>query len=354
LVLPVRNGDSVNLYRVGLDGALSPITQGTGHESEAAVSAGGEMVFTRTEYHPSIWSMPIETTPATAAPPKKEASPATLFSVSQDGSRLVFGRVTGLTKGELVARDVASGAETVVASHDVTPGAFGNFWNQLSPDGSQAVYRFVPAPFHINQCVVSLGGGAPRCRETQTQFALASGWRPNGTRIVGECEQGAICEMDPADLSVRQLVAKPSDAELLYPSYSWDGKWMTFMHRARGVTAIVMGRMRDDDTLAPQSDWVRISPPEINAASRPRFTRDGKLIFYIRNEGGLQHLVRQSVDLNAGRALAPPVDMAAVQIYAGWFADTIGSPGTTVQVSASRVFFNSVELRGNVWATQVY
>jgi hypothetical protein len=99
---------------------------------------------------------------------------------------------------------------------------------------------------------------------------------------------------------------------------------------------------------------VRVSPPEIKAASRPRFSKDGKLLFYIRNEGGVQHLVRHPVDLATGRALSSPVDIAPVQIYAAWFADSIGSPSSTVQVSGSHVFFNSVELRGNVWATTLH
>ena len=353
LILPVRNGDSVNLFRISMDGVFSPITQGTGREADASISGNGEMVFTRAEYYAAIWSMPVDTDARAPAPPKKEAAPATLFSVSQDGSRLVFGRAVGLTKGELVSLDMSARTETVIASHAVGNGGIGSFWNQLSPDGSQVVYRLMPGRF-INQCLVSLGGGAPRCQEMQARFSLASGWRPDGARIAGECEQGAICEMDPADWSVRQIVPKPADTELLYPSYSWDGKWMAFMQRKGGVTAIAMARVRTDGSLAPQSEWVRVSPAEVKAASRPRFTRDGKRIFYIRNEGGVQHLVAQPVDLASGRPLGPPVDIAALQIYAAWFADLIGSPSSTVQVSATRVFFNSVELRGNVWATTLY
>jgi Tol biopolymer transport system component len=275
-----------------------------------------------------------------------------LFAISQDGAKLVFGRNVGLTKGELVARDMASGTETVIASHDSS--GYGNFWSQFSPDASQVVYRLAYSPVQINQCLVSLAGGSPRCQETRTRFIVASGWRPDGTRIIGECEQGAICEMDPSDWSIRQIVPKPPATELLFPSYSWDGKWMTFMHRSGGVTSIMMARVRNETSLGPPSEWVRVSPPEIKAASRSRFTHDGKLIFYIRNDGGVQHLVRQPVDLTSGRTLAPPVDVALMQIYAGWFADTIGSPSSYVQLSKARAFFNSVELHSNIWSTQLY
>jgi hypothetical protein len=351
LIVPLRNGDSVNLFGAGMDGVFSPITQGTGREAEASVAGNGEMVFTRAEYHPAIWSLAADATAQVT--PRREAAPATLFTVSRDDARLVFARMVGLTRGDLVSRDLASGNETVIASHEVVPGGFGNFWSQLSPDASQVVYKLVPHRLRVTQCLISLGAGAPRCEETKDRFSLASDWKPDGSRIVGECENGAICEMNPADFSARQIVGKPPDVELLYPSYSWDGKWLAFMHRSRGVTAITMARVSADGSIAPQANWVRVSPPEIRAASRPRFTREGKAMFYIRNEGGVQHLVRQPVDLAAGQAAGPPVDIAPVQIYSTWFADSLGSPSTTVQVSANRVFFNSVEFRGNVWATRL-
>jgi hypothetical protein len=165
---------------------------------------------------------------------------------------------------------------------------------------------------------------------------------------------GAICEMDPADWSVRQIVHKPAGEELLYPSYSWDGKWIAFMQRGGILTPIAMARISADGTVAPQAEWVRVSPEDVKAASRPRFTSDGKLIFYIRNEGGVQHLVRQPVDLASGRAGGPAIVIAPIQIFPAWFADTIGSPSSTVDVSKDRVYFNSVELRGNVWTTSLH
>jgi serine/threonine protein kinase/Tol biopolymer transport system component len=348
LILPVRNGDSVNLMRIGLDGAATPITQGTGWESAAAVSASSDIVFTRAEYLPTIWSMPVEGS-ATAAAPKKEASPAGMFGVSRDASKLLFGRMAGLTKGELVSRDLASGAESVIATHQLQMGGIGSFWTQVSPDGSQAVYRMVPERFKINQCLVPMTGGAARCLETGDHFTLASGWRPDGRRVLGECNQGAICEMDPADWSVRQIVPKPANTSLLYPSYSTDGKWLGFMQRSGGTTAIALARVRGDGSVAPPAEWMRVSPSEVKNAARPRFTDDGRFILYIKNEGGVQHLLRQPVDLAAGKPGGPAVETATIQSFPAWFADTIGSPTSTVEVSRGRVYFNTVELRGNVW-----
>jgi hypothetical protein len=311
------------------------------------------MVFTRAEYLPTVWSMSLEGRVGAAEPPKKEAAPAGLFGVSRDGAKLIFGRMAGLTKGELVSRELAAGTETVIATHELITGGIGSFWTHVSPDASQAIYRMNSSRGSIGHCLVSLMGGAPECRSLHPRFTLASGWRPDGTGVLGECEDGAICELNPADWTVRQIVHKPAGELLLYPSYSWDGKWIAFMQRGGGLTAITMARVATNGTVAPQSEWVRISPAEVKAAARPRFSADGKFIFYIKNEGGVQHLVRQPVDLAAGRAGGPAAVIAPVQIFPAWFADSIGSPTSTVAVSKDRVYFNSVELRGNVWTTSL-
>jgi hypothetical protein len=138
------------------------------------------------------------------------------------------------------------------------------------------------------------------------------------------------------------------------PAPSWDGKWIAFMQRSGGATAITMARVREDGSIAPQSGWVRVSPAATKAASRPRFTQDGKRLFYIRNNDGVQHLMIQAVDPASGQPLGAPLAIAALQIYAAWFADSLSSPSSTVQVSKDRVFFNSIELRGNIWGTRLF
>ena len=40
--------------------------------------------------------------------------------------------------------------------------------------------------------------------------------------------------------------------------------------------------------------------------------------------------------------LSPPVDIAALRIYAAWPLNRLASPSSTVQISTMRVFFDSV------------
>ena len=168
----------------------------------------------------------------------------------------------------MVARDLDSGAETVIASHELLPGGIGSFWTEISPDASQAVYRMNPkaGDAQISHCAVSLTGGAPRCFAIpfSFRFGLVSGWRPDGKRVLGECERGAICEMDPMDWSIRKVVPQPTDEQLLYPSYSLGRKVDgSLMQRGGGTTAITMARALADGGIAPRNEWVCISPAEI-------------------------------------------------------------------------------------------
>jgi len=100
IVVPRRAGDNVNLFRVKLDGGLVPLTSGAGLEHWPVVSPSGELIFTRTDVRPSVWSLPIV---PSGEPLRREAAPARMFGASRDGSKVVFGRMLGAVRGEVVA-----------------------------------------------------------------------------------------------------------------------------------------------------------------------------------------------------------------------------------------------------------
>src|SRR5262249_3983816 len=134
LLLSMRVGDSVNLYRITLDGVTSAITQGTGRETWPSLSADGELVFSRAEVVPTIWSVPLQSRGAGESP-QRESAPSSLFGISRDGTRLVFERPTGANAVQIVTLDRKSRTETVLGSQVVGGGGIGSTWAQVSPDG---------------------------------------------------------------------------------------------------------------------------------------------------------------------------------------------------------------------------
>ena len=346
LLVPLRAGDSVNLYLMGFDGTKRQVTHGTGVESWPAISPSGEIIFTRSEQVPSVWSLDLG---GHDKNPTKEASPARMFGTSRDGTKLVFGRMLGMVNGQLVLRDRASGTETVLAAHSVILEGAGSFWPQVSPDGRRILYR-VLAPPTFGQYLVSADGGTPRFLSASKDFGLASDWSPDGTRALGECQPvtKGICELDPDDETVRVVLNDPRGGQLLYPSYSWDGKWVVFMWRRAGRTVICVTPVREDGTFGSAAAWVGISPDDAEAA-RPRFSPDGSSVYYESTRGSVVTLVRQQLDPVTRRTVEQPVLLAIVQtIPSGLFL----TPTVHIlSVTRDRVFFNNIDARSNIWTT---
>jgi Tol biopolymer transport system component len=344
LLVSLRSGDSVNLYLMSFDGTKRQLTHG-GLESWPAISPSGEMIFTRSEQAPAVWSLDVgghDTTPT------KEASPARMFGTSRDGTTLVFGRMLGMVNGQLVLRDRARGTETVLAAHAVFLEGAGSFWPQVSPDGRRILYRVLAQP--PGEYLVSADGGAPRFLAASTDFGLASDWSPDGTHALGECQPitKGICELDPDEDKVRVVLTDPQGGQLLYPSYSWDGKWVVFMWRRGGRTVVCATPFRDDGTLDGAAAWVVISPDDAEAA-RPRFSPDGSSVYYESTRGSVVTLVRQQLDLVTRRPVKQPVRLATVQtVPSGLFlAPTVN----VLSVTRDRVFFNNIDARSNIWMT---
>ena len=126
------------------------------------------LIFTRTDVTPSVWSLPLA---PSGEPPRREAAPARMFGASRDGSKVVFGRMLGAVRGELVLRDRAKGTDTVLASHEVDDGGTGSFFAHVSPDGTQVAYRANVGGF-AGTYIVSTEGGATRLLKGSKTFDL--------------------------------------------------------------------------------------------------------------------------------------------------------------------------------------
>jgi Tol biopolymer transport system component len=300
------------------------------------------LIFSRAEQTPTILSLELG---GGRDLPTVEVAPGELFGTSRDGRTLVYKRMLGMEKGELVVRDRNRGIETVIAVHQFAIGGIGSLWPQVSPDGTRVIYRAITNP--PGHYLVSTGGGPPKFLIAREDFNLASDWFPDGKRVIGECLPitDGICELDPEVGKARGILKDPQGGELLYPSFSWDGTWVAFMRRRAGRTVISVTPVRNDGSLAGEAEWVQISSDTANA-SRPRFSPDGSAIFYEVVEGSIRVLVKQRVDPVNKRPMGELMRLATVR-------QPDASIFSIVTVTRDRVFFNTLERHSNLWMTQI-
>jgi predicted Ser/Thr protein kinase len=346
-----RQGDTVNIHRIGLDGSNEPITLGTGWETFPSVTSNGTIAFVRAEITPTVWSLPADAdTPIEE--PRKAVAPANMFDVSDDGTRIVYGRIIGSDLGELRVLDTTSGQETRISSHTVANWGLGSMWPALSPDNRQVVYRLnSPAPEFF---VASLAGGTPRLLAAGRTLTAANEWYRSGSNVIGECSPTAdgLCTLDVETQTVLPTLKDPSGGELLSPSWSWDGHWVTFMRRRAGATRVWVAPVRDGKPDGNDGSWVAVSPTTANS-SRSRFHPAGDALYYLLNEAGTVLLVRQALDPLSKRPVGELIRLAVVQAFPTGVQYSVGASPVLVDISRDRVYFSTVDLRSTIWLTSI-
>jgi Tol biopolymer transport system component len=336
-----------------LRGKPAALISGASAELWPAVSPSGEVVFSQTERRTGISAIPIGESHGLQA----EATPANLveaighFSVSRDGNTLVYGRLTSGSGGELVVRKQATGEEKVFAEHDLLGVSVGSIWPQVSPDGKQIVYRLVGA--QAGHYLLQADGGGVHRIATMESFQLASDWSPDGKRILGECPgpKVGICELDPPSGAVKSLMVHSAD-QLLYPSWSWDGRAVAFMRRRPGAKAAIwIAPVYRDSTVTPEEHWVEISPQQTDN-SRPRFSPDGTTVYYLLGRAGQRLLAAQKIDKTSYQPRGDPVLVVRTPVEVTSMTGGAG-PYPLIAATQKRLFYSTFGLRGNLCMTRL-
>jgi len=340
------------LRRYNMGGGPAAFEVGANIQFWPAVSPQGNLIFTEGERYTAVWSLTLDTTGTVSDP-----TPASIvtgnghFSVSRDGNALVYGRLTSNTAGELVIRNLASGDEKVFAEHNLLGVTLGSLWPQISPDGGRIIYRVVGK--QGGHYLLRVDSGEVRRVATLEQFQLGSDWSADDQRILGECAgpRMGICQLDPESGVVKPLAVHATD-QLLYPSWSWDARMMAFMRRRPGgIAAIWIAPVAADGTLAPEPQWVEISPPQTDN-SRPRFSPDGGVIYYVMGKAGQRLLAAQKIDKASRKPVGEPIVTVHTPLELTLLTGGAG-PYPLISVTAKRLFYSSYGYRGNLWMTRI-
>jgi Tol biopolymer transport system component len=327
------------------NGEMSVLGERRGETALSAVSQAGDVVLTQHDGDNGVWQLDPG-----SREPRRLASALGHFGVSRDGRTIVFGRLISGGSGELVVRDLGTGAEQVFASHDSISFSVGSIWPQMSPDGRRVVYRVVGQ--NGGHYLLDLASGQVKRLASLQEFQLGSDWSADGRRVLGECPQPTfgICDMDIDSGKVTVIVRHSTD-QLIYPSWSADGTWVVFGRRKPGGPSTVWSALVEGESrIATEDKWVQLSPPGVDG-QRPRLSLDRSTLYYIAGAAGVRRLMsRRLTSTMRPAADSEPVISFPVEVLV---VTTGGGPYPLISVTERGLFFSTIARRGNLFLGRI-
>jgi eukaryotic-like serine/threonine-protein kinase len=202
-----------------------------------------------------------------------EKSEAYAPQISPDGRRAAM--VLGDPANDIWIYDLGRGIRTRLTSGAVaTPAA------QWSPDGSEIIYTSQSQPGRfVLSAIRSDGAGNPREIYSSTERIEPTDWSRDGRFVlvtrgnIGSSDIWVVPLADPAKTS--PFVVSPAATSA---QFSPDGRWVAYRSNESGRTEIYV-------TPFPTGGArVQISA---NGATQPRWSSDGRMIYYISPESDL-------------------------------------------------------------------
>ena len=236
--------------------------------------------------------------------------------ITPDGTRIVFNvtRPGGRQGVELRLKTAAD--DRILRVSDSARGE-GRRQPHLSRDGRHVVFRYfapespgrgrVSGPFGLQQLhVLDLDTGEEsELTKTTDGIVMATGWSPDGKYVVVHLERkrgqagakgwaiGLLPVAEAPDAESQMKVVTFSDGPLYQPTMSTDGRWIAF--RVASLTdrrQIAVIGSSDGRWSEPQDarTWQFLEGDGATVRDKPRWSVDGRLLYYASNLGGLMNV----------------------------------------------------------------
>jgi len=181
-----------------------------------------------------------------------------------------------------------------------------------------------------------------------TGCSLPTSWFDTNRAILyREGSPPSIYMIDP-QTGERRFVLKQDGVSLSEPSWSPKTEFLLFTRQSedQGKKQIMAVRLPRSSASA-EGNWVPITPAS-ESSDRPRWSGDGKTIFYVSTRDGSSCLWGQSFNPQAGEPVGPPF---AVMHYHNRknSIDVIAPKSFNLSVAGDSIYFNLGEQSSSIW-----
>jgi serine/threonine protein kinase/Tol biopolymer transport system component len=340
--------EGFNLFRVGIapgtwkvSSEFRSLTTGPGIQADVSIAKDGRMVFAGVTAVTSLWSLPLDPRQGNSSgephPITRDQLVKTQPCLSRDGLALAYGAYGSHREGglKLHRRDMRSGTETTIAARSATYVMF----PQLSTNGLLLAYRDVV--------------------DGKARSYLVSGEAGAGREICEDCIVRGICanqrdaivqygnQLVRQDLATgsRNPIFSPSEGTLQDASLSPDDRWLAVLLSTPSRVSVIYISPVNAKAVSESEGILLVE--DHSYADSPRWSADGRLIYFISERDGHSCIWAQRLDPvtkrpSGGAFAVHHVHQAGAMLNwpRGW---------GPISVAGDRLVFVLGEIGGNIW-----
>jgi eukaryotic-like serine/threonine-protein kinase len=347
LLLSGRKGGRTSLWEISLNprtfkvtGNPQQLTLGETRDVDPTLAAGGTLAYTQVVGAVHLWRIDNASQPGATVQRKLTQDPSVDISpfISANGRWLVFSRGWDEHR-DVWIKDTNSMNEAPLLASGL---------EMMSPiiDDTGKLLAFEAREKNVPSIFVSLEGGRPK--RLCIGCSLPTSWFDSNRAILyREGSPSSINMVDP-QTGKHRLVLKQDGVSLSEPSWSPKTEYLLFTRQSEGEGNKQIFAVRfPKSTASVQGKRVPITEAS-KSSDRPRWSGDGRTIFYVSTRDGFSCLWGQPFDPEAGEISGPPF---AVMHYHNRrdSIDVVAPRSFNLSVAGDSIYFNLGESSSSIW-----
>jgi Tol biopolymer transport system component len=320
-------------------GTPKELTSGEAREVAPSLADNGTIAFERLTAALHIWRIAGASNPrpATVMRLTHDAALDLSPSVSLDGRWLVFSRGIG-SPHDIWVQDVQSGSESLFLT---------SAQDKLSPiiDNAGGTVVFEGRDGGVPSVFTAVRGQLPR--RLCNGCSNPTGWFNEEREVL--YKEGLPSKIKMVNLMTGEtrIILEANDYSLGEATWSPKTQYLLFTATRGGDTKQVFAVLFPKSEKSPVGEWIPITS-ESEFSYRPRWSGDGKTIFYLSTRDGFTCVWGQHFDSESGKYASPP--FAVMHYHNPRFSpDVVVMRSFNLSVAEDSVYLNVGEINTSVW-----
>ena len=324
-----------------MEGRPIPVTTGSGSEDFLSTSTKGDLAFASLTHNTNIYSLPVDSAAGKVTGPlrriTRNAEQQRFPSLSLDGRFITY-----LSPGAgIIVRELATGKESVALQFPLA-------YPSLSPDRQRIAVTGRPPnkDGFTGIFLVDAEGGKPEL--VCDDCGLAPTWSSDGKKILYDWGTPRFVGLLDLEKKIHGPVIRMEKRGVYQGTFSPDDRWILFEVEYGGDHAgISVAPYRDGATVDP-AQWIAITDGK-SFDSRPRFSPDGRRVYFISDRDGFRCIWSIAVDPATKRAAGQASPVTHFHTSRQSIHNVGAVSAFVLSVGGDQLIFNLGEVTGNIW-----